>query len=206
MRKNTITKALATAAAATLIVSGCSDGGDDSQNEQTASSSQASAQFNDADVTYAEGMIMHHQQAVEMSDIILAKSGVDPDVVEMAKQIKKAQGPEIKEMQTWLEDWGQDDSGHEGHGGDSESGDEMSKMGHEGMVSPEDIKKLKDADGEQASKLFLDQMIEHHEGAVKMAEDHREDGKNPDAVELSKNVIKDQKAEIKEMRTMRASL
>lgn len=111
-------------------------------------SSQASAQFNDADVTYAEGMIMHHQQAVEMSDIILDKSGVNPDVVEMAKQMKKAQGPEIKEMQTWVKDWGQDDSGHEGHGGDSGSGDEMS---HDGMVSPEDIKKLKAADGEQAS-------------------------------------------------------
>src|SRR5699024_283157 len=123
MRKNTITKALATAATAALLVSGCSDGSDDSQSGQTASSSQASAQFNDADVTYAEGMIMHHQQAVEMSDIILDKSGVDPDVVEMAKQIKQAQGPEIKEMRTWLEDWGQDDSGHEGHGGDSGSGD-----------------------------------------------------------------------------------
>lgn len=106
-------------------------------------------------------------------------------------------------MQTWLKDWGQDDSGHKGHGGDSGSGDEMS---HDGMVSPEDIKKLKAADGEQASTLFLDQMIEHHQGAVKMAKDHRRDGENPDAVELSKNVISDQSAEIKEMRTMRDSL
>ena len=205
MRKNTITKTLATAAAATLIVSGCSQGSSshDSHGGSESGSSQASAQFNDADVTYAEGMIMHHQQAVEMSDIILDKSGVNPDVVAMAKQIKKAQGPEIKEMQTWLKDWGQDDSGHEGHGGASGSGEEMS---HEGMVSPEDIKKLKAADGEQASTLFLDQMIEHHQGAVKMAKDHRKDGENPDAVELSKNVISDQNAEIKEMRTMRTSL
>ena len=205
MRKNTITNTLATAAAATLIVSGCSQGSSshDSHGGSESGSSQASAQFNDADVTYAEGMIMHHQQAVEMSDIILDKSGVNPDVVEMAKQIKKAQGPEIKEMQTWLKDWGQDDSGHEGHGGDSGSGDEM---GHDGMVSPEDIKKLKAADGEQASTLFLDQMIEHHQGAVKMAKDHRQDGENPDAVELSQNVISDQNAEIKEMRTMRTSL
>src|SRR5699024_924583 len=161
-----------------LIVSGCSQGSSshDSHGGSESGSSQASAQFNDADVTYAEGMIMHHQQAVEMSDIILDKSGVNPDVVEMAKQIKKAQGPEIKEMSP------------------------------EGMVSPEDIKKLKTADGEQASTLFLDQMIEHHQGAVKMATDHRQDGENPDAVELSKNVISDQNAEIKEMRTMRTSL
>lgn len=135
MRKNTITKTLAPAAAATLIVSGCSQGSSshDSHGGSESGSSQVSAQFNDADVTYAEGMIMHHQQAVEMSDIILDKSGVNPDVVEMAKQIKKAQGPEIKEMQTWLKDWGQDDSGQKGHGGDSGSGDEMS---HDGMAAP----------------------------------------------------------------------
>ena len=87
------------------------------------------------DVTYAEGMIMHHQQAVEMSDIILDKSGVDPDVVEMAKQIKQAQGPEIKEMQTWLEDWGQDDSGHDGHSGDSGYG--VQRRGLAGAVGAE---------------------------------------------------------------------
>ena len=94
MRKNTITKTLAPAAAATLIVSGCSQGSSshDSHGGSESGSSQVSAQFNDADVTYAEGMIMHHQQAVEMSDIILDKSGVNPDVVKMAKQIKKAQG------------------------------------------------------------------------------------------------------------------
>lgn len=202
MRKNTTIKALTTAAAAALVVTGCSNGagGSHDGHDATTTSSKPSAQFNDADVQYAKGMTMHHEQAVEMSDIILEKSGIDPDVVKLAKQIKKAQGPEIKEMQSWLKDWGQDGSTMD-HGGSDGMG-----MDHDGMLSPKDLTKLKDANGEQASKLFLDQMIEHHQGAVKMAKDHRRDGENPDAVELSKNVISDQNAEIKEMRAMRTSL
>ncbi len=74
------------------------------------------------------------------------------------------------------------------------------------MVSEADIAKLESADGEQASRLFLDQMIEHHEGAVDMAEAHLEDGTNPEALQLSEDVVRDQEAEIKEMREMRSSL
>ncbi|WP_234714477.1 DUF305 domain-containing protein, partial [Mycobacterium tuberculosis] len=51
-------------------------------------------------------MIPHHEQAIEMSDILLAKDGADPRVVELAEQIKAAQGPEIDKMLGWLEDWG----------------------------------------------------------------------------------------------------
>ena len=57
---------------------------------------------NDADVMFAQHMIPHHQQAVEMSDIVLAKQGIDPRVTELATAIKAAQGPEIKQMQEWL--------------------------------------------------------------------------------------------------------
>lgn len=185
----------ATAAAAALIVSGCS-ASDTSHDTSHSASSQAAADFNQADVTYAQGMTMHHQQAVEMSDIVLGKSGVDPEVTQLAKDIKKAQGPEITTMEGWLEDWGQDSMGHGDHG----------SMDGDGMVSAEDITALKQADGPAASRLFLTQMIEHHEGAVAMARQHRKDGKNPEALELSSTVITDQKAEIKEMRTMRAAL
>ena len=56
---------------------------------------------------FAQHMIPHHQQAIEMSDMILAKQGIDPRVVELANQIKVAQGPEIEQMQGWLKEWGQ---------------------------------------------------------------------------------------------------
>lgn len=200
MRKNII-MTLATAGAAALVITGCSDDSGTSHEEHSAGSSQAYEEVNQADVDYARGMIVHHEQAVEMSDIILDKSGVDPDVEALAQRIKKAQGPEIKEMETWLEDWGEDTTGHGGHG--DSGGDEEE---HEGMLSPEDIDKLDEADGERGSTLFLDQMIEHHQGAVKMAQEHKKDGENSDAVELSTTIIKDQKAEIAEMREMRNSL
>src|ERR1044071_4520138 len=61
---------------------------------------------NDADAMFAMHMIPHHQQAIEMSDMVLAKQGIDPRVTELAKQIKAAQGPEIEQMQGWLNQWG----------------------------------------------------------------------------------------------------
>ncbi len=64
------------------------------------------ADHNDADVSFAAGMVPHHQQAIEMSDIILAKQGIDQRVVDLANQIKAAQGPEIATMQQWLTGWG----------------------------------------------------------------------------------------------------
>lgn len=185
----------ASAAAAALIVTGCS-ASDDSHDTGHSASSRTAADFNQADVTYAQGMTMHHQQAVEMSDLVLDKSGVDPDVTKLAREIKKAQGPEITTMKGWLDDWGQDSMGHSGHG----------SMGGDGMVSAEDITALKQADGPAASRLFLTQMIEHHEGAVSMAQQHRKDGENPAALKLSSAVITDQKAEITTMRTMRSGL
>jgi uncharacterized protein (DUF305 family) len=72
----------------------------------TTSSSVAAQPHNQADVTFAQNMIPHHQQAVEMSDIVLAKQGIDPRVANLANKIKAAQGPEIQQMQTWLSQWG----------------------------------------------------------------------------------------------------
>src|SRR5262245_12367055 len=85
----------------------------------SATSSAPGAQaHNDADVTFAQHMIPHHQQAVEMSDIVLGKQGIDPRVTELANQIKAAQGPEIDEMQQWLTEWGMPsgDMAMPGHG------------------------------------------------------------------------------------------
>lgn len=72
-----------------------------------ATSAAASADFNDADAMFAQKMIPHHAQAVEMSDIILAKEGVPAEVTDLATRIKAAQGPEIEKMTGWLQSWGQ---------------------------------------------------------------------------------------------------
>lgn len=193
-------KALLTTAALTLALTlaGCAGVGGmpgmgASPDQPTASDSQA-ADFNNADVTFAQMMIPHHEQAVEMSDILLAKDGVDAQVVELATQIKDAQQPEIDQLRDWLDQWGQDESSMGGmnHGG--------------GMMSDDDMSALDSATGADASKLFLEQMITHHQGAIDMAKSEVDGGKNVDATEMAQNIVDTQSDEITTMQELLASL
>lgn len=189
------TAALALSAA--LVLAGCSTGTeDDSMPGMDHGSSEQAADVNDADVEFASMMIIHHEQAIEMSDIVLAKDGVDPEVMALAEAIKAAQGPEMEQLQGWLDDWGVDPDEHE-----------MDGMDHgEGMMSEEDLAALEAAGGAEAARLFLEQMIVHHEGAVEMAQTQVDEGSNPDAVELARTIIDAQTAEIQEMDGLLASL
>ena len=143
-------------------------------------------------------MIPHHTQAIEMSDTLLAKQGIDPRVTDLANQIKAAQGPEIQQMQGWLTQWGTAPmppmSGH----GDM--------AGMSGMMSEQDMTALKDAQGVDAAKLFLTQMISHHEGAITMAQTEIKDGQYPPAVELARAIVTAQQREIDTMNGILASL
>jgi uncharacterized protein (DUF305 family) len=146
-------------------------------------------------------MIPHHQQAIDMADILLAKDGADPRVIELAEQIKAAQGPEIDKMLGWLEDWGVD------YNPDSMGGmDHGSMGGDDSMMSEEDMTLLENADAAEASRLFLKQMIVHHEGAVDMAQTALDDAQNPDVLDLAQQVIDDQTAEITEMQELLGQL
>jgi uncharacterized protein (DUF305 family) len=157
--------------------------------------------FNDQDVMFAQMMIPHHEQAIEMSDVILAKDGVDPEVTDLANQIKDAQAPEIEQLTTWLEEWG---SPMEESGGmDHEA------MGHgsmDGMMSEEDMQALDAAQGAEAGQLFLEQMIVHHEGAVEMAQTEVAEGENEDAVAMAQEIVETQQAEISTMEDLLASM
>jgi uncharacterized protein (DUF305 family) len=164
----------------------------------TAAPATAGAEaHNDADVTFAQHMIPHHQQAVEMSDVVLGKQGIDPRVTQLANQIKLAQGPEIQQMQGWLDTWGAPAmppiSGHD-------------MPGMQGMMSDADMTALKDAQGVEASKLFLTQMIAHHEGAITMAQTEIEDGQDPVATAMAKEIVATQQQEIDMMKGILASL
>ncbi|HKV21550.1 MAG TPA: DUF305 domain-containing protein [Mycobacterium sp.] len=199
-------------AVAALVIAGCGsgdDGGDTSASQSqdhgsSATSSTASANaadHNDADVMFAQHMIPHHQQAVEMSDIVLAKQGVDPRVTQLATQIKAAQGPEIKQMQDWLSQWGNPpmppmgaDEGHGSHGGGGMSGAAM------GMMSDEQLTALKNASGVEANRLFLTGMIAHHEGAIEMAQTEIDGGTFAPAIDMAREIAKTQQAEIDTMK------
>ncbi|TLP71723.1 DUF305 domain-containing protein [Nesterenkonia sphaerica] len=200
--------------AASVALTACGEPNQDTEEPaedpaaQDEQAETANGDFNDADVEYASGMIVHHEQAVEMSDILLQTDDADPEVSALAEDIRAAQQPEIEQMESWLEAWGHEPEGDGDHGGMMEDDDHgmMGDGGHDGMMSEEDLDNLASAEGDEASRLFLDQMIIHHEGAVTMAEGHLEAGQNPEALELSENVIADQNAEIEEMEELRDSL
>ena len=164
----------------------------------TGSAEEVSAEHNDADVMFAQMMIPHHQQAVEMSEMLLAKDEIPAEVAEFAQKVIDAQGPEIERMNAMLTAWGEDPVDM-GDMGDMEGMDhgEMS-----GMMSEEDMAALEQAQGTEAARLYLEQMTAHHKGAVDMAKDEVEDGQNPQAVQLAEQVIADQEAEITEMQQM----
>ena len=183
----------------------------------TEADGEISADHNDADIMFAQMMIPHHQQAVEMSEMLLAKEGIPAQVVEFTQGIIDAQGPEIDRMNAMLEAWGQQpvtDSG--GMGTMDEMGGmdhgEMGGMDHgemggmSGMMSQEDMTALEEAQGTEAARLYLEQMTAHHEGAVDMARDEVADGQNPHAITLAEQVINDQEAEIAQMQQMLTDL
>ena len=192
-----IAAAAALLLAGSLTLAGCaastsSDHSSMPGMDHSASDAPASG-ANDADVMFASMMIGHHQQAVDMSDLVLGKDGVDPRVVDLAQRIKAAQAPEIEKMQGWLDEWGADpvDAGME-HG--------------DGMMSDDDMAALEAASGAEASRLFLEQMIVHHEGAIAMAETEIADGEDPDAVALAERIVSAQGEEIAEMRDLLSGL
>lgn len=195
--KNRPATSTAIALSLALAVTGCASVTGSGPGASTApSSASASAfAFNATDVMFVQMMIPHHAQAIEMSDTLLAKDGVDADVRELAENIKAAQQPEIDTMEGWLTAWGAEMPGAGG----------MAGMGHDnGMMSDDDMSTLAAASGPDASRLFLEQMIVHHEGAIEMAQDELDSGSSPDVRELAEAIIIAQTAEIATMRTLLA--
>jgi uncharacterized protein (DUF305 family) len=161
----------------------------------TASGTPASGPHNDADVRFAMMMIPHHQQAIEMSDVILAKDSIDPAVTKLARQIRDAQAPEIIQMSGWLAGWGANPS------------PSMPGMDHGGgMMDPADLEALEKAGSAEAAKLFLIGMVQHHQGAITMAQEELTNGQNPEAKQPAQAIITSQQAEIETMNTLLARL
>ena len=150
----------------TLLLSGC------------ASSAQSNSEYSADDISFAEMMIPHHEQAIEMSEIALLNT-TNPEVLQLAQEIKDAQSPEIELMKSWA---GVKVSMHAGHMMD-------------GMLSEGELNDLRDAKGSAFYALFLKGMIKHHEGAIKMAQAVATSA-NKDVADLSASIIKAQQLEI----------
>ncbi|MSW65340.1 MAG: DUF305 domain-containing protein [Actinobacteria bacterium] len=179
--------------AASVALSACS-GSEDTAAPGSSTSVPADATFNAADVTFAQSMIPHHEQAVEMADLVADRS-TDPDVQDLAARIQAAQEPEIDTLNGWLDSWGADSA---------MSGMDHSGMG--GMMSEEDMSSLEDASGVQFDRLWLQMMLEHHTGAVGMAQTEIDDGEDPQAIALAEQIKSSQGTEITEMEQLLQSL
>ncbi len=181
--------------------------GDDSDSTDAAQLS--TTEHNDADVTFASDMIRHHAQALAMVDLTLERP-LTPQVQTLAEDIRDAQAPEIEAMADWLTSWGEEvpatmrDHASSGH----DTGEDSQDMPHEtmpGMMSAEDMEALESATDDEFQDMWLEMMIEHHEGAVEMAEAEQEDGRFEAAVELAGQIIEAQNAEIATMNDLLGS-
>jgi uncharacterized protein (DUF305 family) len=152
-----------------ILLSGC------------ATSPQANSEFSAADISFAEQMIPHHEQAIEMSEIALINT-TNSEVLQLAREIKNAQSPEIAIMKSWE---GVKESTHSGHLMD-------------GMLSDGELSDLREAKGKEFDLLFLKGMIKHHEGAIVMAQEVAA-SKNKDVSGLSASIIATQQLEITKM-------
>jgi uncharacterized protein (DUF305 family) len=182
-------------AALGMAACGAHDGGGMPGMNHGAASSQPGATFSNADVMFAQMMIPHHQQAVQMATLAETRAA-DPQLQQLAAQIKAAQDPEITTMTGWLSAWGQPTTTPSGH--------DMGAM--PGMVSDADMATLKAANGTQFDKQFTQMMIDHHRGAIQMARDEQASGTNPDAKALAGRIVDSQQAEIDTMQKILARL
>lgn len=175
-------------------------GGDDTAEQPaattaTAVTSTVGVALNEADIEFAQGMIAHHEQAVEMAEIALDPNvGASTAVVDLATRIQAAQEPEIDQMTAWLTAAGEPVTM------DMSGGHDMSDM--DGMMSADDMDALAAATGAEFDTMWLEMMIEHHEGAISQSETVKADGSNPDVLALADQIIAVQQAEIAEMRQL----
>ena len=177
-------------AALGLLLAGC--GGSHDMDDMGMASPSSTTGASAADAMFAQMMIPHHQQAVEMATLAETRAS-SPEIKELAAEIKGAQQPEIDQMTAWLEEWGMPVMSG------MDAMDEHGGHGMSGMLTDEQLQQLADAQGPEFDRLFAEFMILHHEGAIDMAEDVV-DSKDPRVAALAAAIIKTQAEEIAQMR------
>ncbi|NKX88604.1 DUF305 domain-containing protein [Nocardia coubleae] len=192
-----ITRTVLALAAVAVVAAGCGDDSTTHTTEHssttTASTTSATARtdFNDADVTFLQMMYPHHAQAVEMSKMVPSRTQ-NQQLIALAAQIEQAQAPEMRQITDLLTSFGKPAPSAEGHGG----------HGMPGMMTEEQMSALAAANGAEFDRQWLQMMIEHHQGAVAMAQTELAEGTNPEAKQLATKIVADQEGEIATMRGM----
>jgi uncharacterized protein (DUF305 family) len=194
MRLKSTGKALVLALTVTsaLALSGCATAGSGNVSDHAESThGEAAAGFSSDDIMFAQMMIPHHQQAVDLGTLAETRAQ-NPDVIALAAQIKAEQAPEIEQMKSWLAEAGAPlEMGHSSH--------------MNGMLTEEQMSELESLSGTAFDRLFLKYMIEHHQGAVEMAESAIS-SKNAKAHELGHDIHDSQTDQIAYMQDLLTKL
>jgi uncharacterized protein (DUF305 family) len=172
------------ALAAAILLAACSQGGGDQGG------APATAAPNDADVTFTQNMIPHHQQAIEMAKLVDSHTK-RAELRSLADRIVASQGQEITLMQGWLRDWGKPAT---------PAGMDHGAMQMPGMMSEMEMRQLGVVKGEDFDLMFMDMMTAHHEGAIEMATTELRDGSLPEVKRLAQQIIDGQQAEIEQLK------
>ncbi|WP_083887291.1 DUF305 domain-containing protein [Nocardia asiatica] len=191
-----------------LVLAGCGDGDEADKATTTAgpsapatsttvgtATSAPAATYNDADVSFLQSMYLHHAQAIQMADMVPSHSQ-NPQMLELASAVEAAQEPEMAQIRSLLEEFGKPVP--------SPAAGPMDPMGHgmPGMMSPEQMSSLQGMSGAEFDRMWLEMMIEHHTGAVRMAQTELDTGANDQAKQLAAAIVPAQQREIEQMKAM----
>ncbi|MGY4710614.1 DUF305 domain-containing protein [Mycolicibacterium sp. CBM1] len=187
------TVAVVAALATVGALSACSTPQETATKSSPATTSEAVAAHNADDVMFAQMMIPHHQQAVELSAMVPDRSA-DQALTALAAKISAEQQPEINTMKALLLQWDVDPNAMSDHGGHG--------MPMQGMVDDATMAKLASLKGPEFDTLWLQSMISHHQGAIEMAKSEVANGQSVDMAALAKSIITAQQAEIDQMKQM----
>lgn len=168
-----------------------------------AASTPSSPPHTAADVAFMQGMIEHHRQALAMAALVPANTETE-SIQLLAERIEVSQTDEMAMMAGWLQDHG---------AGGPAPGDHAQHAGHgqvmPGMLTPEQMATLAAATGAEFDRLFLELMIQHHQGALVMVGQLLSTpgaGQDVDVYRIASEVDSDQRIEIDRMRQMLETL
>jgi uncharacterized protein (DUF305 family) len=180
-----------------LLAAACAGTETETATPAATAPADTDASYNDADITFLQGMVPHHQQAVEMSQLVPDRTD-RTELQDLADEIIAAQEAEIAQMEQFLADAGEEpDADHMG----GDMGGDMGGMS--GMMTDEEMSRLADIEGTEFDLMFIDMMTEHHEGAIESAREVIADGENPEVRQLAEQIIDEQEREIAQMATWR---
>lgn len=151
-----------------------------------------SGSFNEADVTFLQDMVPHHEQAIEMAEMVESRTD-RPELQELASNVISSQTAEIEEINGLLEDAGEEASGDMDH--------DMDMGGSDMGMTQEEMDALMEAEGEDFDKMFSEMMIRHHEAAIAMSNDVLENGENSEVATMAQGIIDEQQKEIDDLKT-----